>query len=265
MKKVTTALLATALTVSVTGQVSAEEIKEPTPIVQNVEVSGIWKTIASFKATVFLEDEKYKVNYDNKDGIVNVNIKKETGKEEIEVTGEEANERVIEFVKDLDLSRDLSKEEVINRLSSALGVEPSEVEKVDAAVTFTNEAKASFSYKQGEKSEVADPFDLRQLQVKLEANDGSFYNIHFHVTGNDDIKAMVKKQTEDGEEKLKGLDALNEINRIKDGLIPGNDSTWNEYVEQVSDVLGVEVTDITKADVRVQLADHTKVDFNFNR
>ncbi|MEH7237409.1 hypothetical protein [Bacillus sp. JJ1562] len=42
-------------------------------------------------------------------------IQKETGNEVIELTGQEANDRVIEFVKNLDLSKNISKEELLNR------------------------------------------------------------------------------------------------------------------------------------------------------
>jgi hypothetical protein len=264
MKKVTSALLVTALAVSVTGQVSAEEIKQPAPIVQNVDVNNLWKQIDTFQATVVLQNEKYKVTYDDNDGIVHVKIKKETGKEEIEVTGQEASDKVVEFVKDLDLSKNLSKEEVINRLSAALGVEPSEVEKADADITLTNHASLSFSYKQGEKTQVINPYELQKLDAKLEAKDGSFYHIRFLLNKNG-IQALVKEKTEDGSKTYKGSAALEEIHRIKDGLIPANVTTWNGYLDQVSDVLGVEVTDITKADLKVHFANNTKVDVDFNR
>ncbi|MEH7237410.1 hypothetical protein [Bacillus sp. JJ1562] len=70
MKKITTALLVSALAFSVTGHASAQEVKEPTPIVQNVDVNNIWQSIDRFQANVFLNDAKYKVSYDNDDGIV---------------------------------------------------------------------------------------------------------------------------------------------------------------------------------------------------
>ncbi|WP_428911753.1 YusW family protein [Niallia sp. Krafla_26] len=265
MKKVTTALLAAILTVNLTVPVFAEEVKEPAPVVQNVEGSELWKTISSFKATVVLEDGRYNVTYKDKDGKVSVDIKKDTGKEEIKITGEEANQRFIKFVKDLNSSKNLSKEEVVNRLSATLGVSPSEVNKADADITFTNDATSSFSYKQGNKSKAVDTDELRQLQVKLEANDGSFYDIQYHLKGNGDIQAMVKKRTEDGEEKLKDLKALTEINRIQEGLITQKNITLNEQLEQVSVILGIQATDITKADVRAEFTNKSRVDFKFEK
>ncbi|WP_428908414.1 YusW family protein [Niallia sp. Krafla_26] len=266
MKKVTSALLSAILTVNFTVPVFAQEVKEPTPVVKNIEGSESLKNIYSFKATVVFEDERYHVTYLDKDGIVSVDIKKDTGKEEIKITGEDAHQRVIKFVKDLNLTKNLSKEEVVKRLSAAIGKDPSELEKADADITFTNDATISFSYKQGNKSKTVDKLELRQLQVKLEANDGSFYDIHYHLKGNGDIQAMVKKKTEDGEERLKDLDALNEINRIfKNGLIPNNETNLNEYLEQVSVVVGIPVTDITKADFRGQFTNKSKVDFKFEK
>jgi hypothetical protein len=264
MKKVTTALLVTALAFSVTGQVSAQDIKQPAPIVQNVDVSNLWMQIDSFSANLSLKDETYKVTYDNNDGIVNVKIKKKTGKEEFNVTGQEANKRVIEFVKSLDLSKNLSKEEVINRLSTALGIEPSEVQKADAKLTFTSNAKVSFSYKQGEKSGIINPFELSKLKVQIKEKNGISYNIHLFLKDKG-FEALVQKKTEDGKKVLKGSDALQEIFRIKNGLVPTNDTTLNGYLTKVSDVLGVEVTDITKANVNVQFANNTKIDLNLVR
>lgn len=265
MKKVTTALLAAILTVNVSVPVFAEEVKEPVPVVQSVEGSELWKTISSFKATVVLDNGKYNVTYNDKDGMVSVDIKKDTGKKEVKITGEEANQRVIKFVKGLHATKNLSKEEVVNRLSAAIGIKPSEVNKADADITFKNDADASFSYKQGNKFKAVDPIELRQLQVRLQANDGSFYHIHYHLKGNGDIQAMVRKQTEDGEEKLKGVDALIEIHRIQNGLIPEKNTTLNEFLEQVSVVVGIQATDITKADVRAQFKNQSKMDFKFEK
>lgn len=262
MKKVSAVILATSLAFSVSGQVAAEQIKEPAPIVQNVDVQNIWKSIDNLKASVVLQDEKYTVAYDEKDGIVNVKIKKQSGKEEIEVTGEEANKRVVDFVKGLGLSTNLSKEEFINRLSDALGVEPSEVKKADAKVIFTNKAHFSFSYKKGEKA-AADPYKVRHLKVHLKANDGTFYNVH--LLAKDPVKATFVKKTKDGVTVLKNSKAQDELIRIKDELIPAKGTTWDDYVTKVSDVLGIEVTDITKADVQLQFENNSKVDAKFHR
>ncbi len=262
MKKLTTALLVSALAFSVTGHASAQEMKEPAPIVQNVEVNNIWKSIDRFQAKVFLNDAKYKVSYDLNDGIVTVKIQKETGNEVIELTGQEANDRVVEFVKNLDLSRNLSKEEVMNRLSTALGIEFSDVEKTDVKVTLTNNAKVSFSYKQGEKTNIKNPFELHNLKFQLRTNDGSFYNIHLNKQGD---KAHIQKRTEKGVEVLKGTEAREEISRLVEGVIPTNDTSWNEYLATVSDVLGIEVTNISKVDIDAKFANNTKVDFKFQR
>lgn len=263
MKKAAAVFLASSLAFGVSGQVFAEQIKEPAPVVQNVDAANVWKVIDHLKATVNLHHEKYTVVYDEKDGIVTVDIKKHKDHKVIKVTGKEANQRVIDFIKDLNLSMDLSKEEVINRLSDALGVKPSEVEKANAKVEFTNQAKLSFSYKKGEKSNVADPYQIRKLKVHVKANNGTQYDVH--MSGKNSMQDTFIKKTKDGMTILKGSHARDEFQRIKNELTPTKDTTWKEYVSKISDVLGVEVTDITKADVDLQFENHAKVDVKFHR
>ncbi|MEH7237408.1 hypothetical protein [Bacillus sp. JJ1562] len=129
-------------------------------------------------------------------------------------------------------------------------------------MTFTNNAKASFSYKQGEKSNISNPFDLRNLKVQLRANDGTFYNIHVNKKNDKD---HIQKRTEEGVEVLKGTEASEEISRLVEGIIPKNDTAWNEYLATVSDVLGIEVTNISKVDIDANFVDNTKVDLKFQR
>ncbi|WP_164462254.1 YusW family protein [Bacillus sp. FJAT-42376] len=267
MKKIASAVLAAALAVNVAGQASAAEVKLPQGTIEQVkkiDVNSLWKTVDTFKGTVQLKDAKYKVDYKEEKGIVKVTIQKESGNKTIEVTGEEASKKVIDFVKNLDLSMNLSKEEVIKRLSDALGVKPGDVQRANASVGFSNLAAVDFSFKKGEKSAVINPYNISKLYMKVEDKNGYYYHVTYLAHG-DSIKAVIQKKTAEGTKEYKGIYALLEALKIKDRIIPGKDVTWNGYLDQLSKALGIKVTDITKVEVQSQFENNTKADIHFER
>ncbi|KZZ82581.1 MULTISPECIES: YusW family protein [Bacillaceae] len=267
MKKIASAVLAAALAVNVAGQASAAEVKLPQGTIEQVkkiDVNSLWKTVDTFNGTIELTDAKYKVDYKEEKGIVKVSIKKESGNKTIEVTGEEANKKVAEFVKNLDLSLNLSKEEVIKRLSNALGVKPSDVQRAKASVGFNNMATVDFSFKKGEKSAVINPYNISKLYMKVEDKNGYYYHVTYLAHG-DSVKAIIEKKTAAGTKEYKGIYALLEALRIKDSVIPAKDVTWNGYLDQLSKTLGMKVTDITKVEVQSQFENNTKANINFER
>ncbi|MGD7006756.1 YusW family protein [Metabacillus sp. 84] len=267
MKKIASAVLAAAVAVSAAAPASAAEIKVPQSAIEQakkIDVNSIWKTVDTFKGTVMLKDAKYRVSYSEENGKVNVAIKKESGKETVAVTGEEANKKVVQFVKDLDLSLKLSKEEVIKRLSNALGVKPSDVTRANVSIGFNNMAGVDFSFKKGEKSAVISPYSISRLYMKVEDKNGYYYHVTY-LTSGDSIKTVIEKNTAAGKKTYKGFYALLEALRIKDSIIPEKDATWNGYLDQLSKTLGLKVTDITKVEVQSQFENNSKANISFER
>ncbi|MTH55418.1 hypothetical protein GKZ89_18665 [Bacillus mangrovi] len=268
MKKIATAVLAASIAVSAAvPAASAAAYTVPKGTVEQVkkiDVNSLWKTVDTFKGTVELKNEKYKVSYTDEKGIVKVSIQKETGNKTIEVTGEEANKKVIEFVKNLDLSKNMTKEQVISRLSEALGAKPSDVQRAKAAIGFNNMATVDFSYKKGDKSAVVSAYNISKLYMKVEDKNGYYYHVRY-LANDDNIKVSIEKKTAAGKKTYKGFYALLEALRIKDSIMPAKNSTWNSYLDQLSKTLGMKVTDITDVEVQTTFENNTKANIDFKR
>ncbi|MRX72067.1 hypothetical protein GJU40_07765 [Bacillus lacus] len=264
-KKLASIALAASLALTAAGGASAQEVKQPQAAAQQaVTVDSLWKYVSSFKGTVTLKDEKYDVNYQEKNGKVDIKINREKGNEKFEVTSEASIKRIQQFVDDLQLDRSTTKEEVISRLSNALGVKPSEVLRAKADIGFSNTADLTFSYKKGEKTAVLNPYDIRGLEIDILSANGDYYRLKLNVRG-ENVGAVIEKKMNGEAKTLKGLHAIFEMYKVKDILIPNANTTWNGYLDLVSDVLGMKVTDITNADVTIKLENNTKADLHFKR
>ncbi|RLQ96641.1 YusW family protein [Falsibacillus albus] len=267
MKKTASILLSAALALNVTGVASAHGYQHHHKCDghNHGEHAKAWNAVHQFEGQAVLTDgTKYMVQYNEHSGAVNVMVKKEDGNKKYVFTEKEAKERVAEFVKSLDLSTKLSKEEVVQRLSDALGIKPSDVEQVKANVKFGHHSHVALSYKKGENTDLH-LNNIKDANVLLKGKDGYFYHVTYNMEENGQFHAVVEKKTADGKQVLKDQAALQELARVQEGLTPKAGTTLKAYIDQAAAVLGVQPEDVEQAKLDLNFDQGTKIHFDYKK
>ncbi|MCD7035592.1 hypothetical protein LRR81_15205 [Metabacillus sp. GX 13764] len=267
MKKlVASTVLATALAVNFSGvghaatmpNVSQEQVQKAKETAQQ-----LLDKVSTLKADVKLKDAKYTVQYTEERGTVKVHIVKDSGSKKFEITDEKAKTQIVQFVKDLNLNKSMSKEAIIGKISKALGVKPSDVLKAKAAISFNNDADLSFGYKKGSK-EAAESYLPNKLDVYLEGKKGEYF--HAELALHDDtVKAKIEEKTSAGYKSYIGLAALMEMARLKSVLTPSKDTNISDYLTALTKELGFKPSELTEADVKAVFGDGSKADIQFSK
>ncbi|CAH0344253.1 YusW family protein [Bacillus sp. CECT 9360] len=260
MKKMLSAVLAAGLVLSTTGMVSAQstEVKEPSS--QTGKFEDAIHAINSLHASVVLTNEKYHVRYSEEKGKVKIHIQKESGNEKIEVTEEQAIEEMKQFVSELELNRQMSKQKIVQRISDALGVKPADVQFSKTSVTFNNQSQLTFLYKKGNKA--SDYVAPSNVNLNVEDVNGQFVRVKLSAK-NDKIIARYEIKTTEEHKVYKGWAALRELNRLGVTLHPDEDTDLNSYYNSLAKKLGVSANEVKKANMNLLLSNQTMVHFNY--
>lgn len=267
MKKlVTSTVLAAALAVNFTGVSHAQTMpsvsKEQVQMAKE-KAQELLDKVSTFKADVKLENAKYSVQYSEEKGKVTVHIVKDSGNKKVEVTEQQAKEKVVQFVKGLHLNKQMNKEEIIQKLSAAIGVKPSDVLRTKAAISFQNDADLTFTYKKGNK-EAAASYMPNYLDVSLEGKNGEYFHA-FLAIKDESVTAKIEEKTAKGTKSYKGLQALLEMARLKSVLTPAPNTDIKAYLTTLSNELGLKPSELTEADVEAKFENNAKVEINFSK
>ncbi|MFY4775604.1 YusW family protein [Metabacillus sp. RGM 3146] len=267
MKKlVTSTVLAAALAVNFTGVSHAQTMpsvsKEQVQMAKQ-KAQELLDSVSALKADVKLKDARYSVQYSQEKGTVKVHIIKASGNKKVEVTEQQAKEKVVQFVKELNLNKQMSKEEIVQKLSAAIGVKPSDVLRTKAAISFQNNADLTFSYKKGNK-EAAGSYLPNHLDVSLEGKNGEYFHAILAIK-DENVTAKIEEKTSKGTKSYKGLQALLEMARLKSVLAPAPNTDLKAYLTTLSNELGIKPSELTKADIDAKFENNSKLEINFSK
>lgn len=95
-------------------------------------------------------EKELKIEYKNKKGKIEAEIETETNDEKVKIKGEEAIKQVEEIIEQLALTPDLSNEEILEKILTALEIEGDKFKELEIEIKFSNGKKVDIEIEDDE-------------------------------------------------------------------------------------------------------------------
>lgn len=104
-------------------------------------------------------EKELKIEYKNKKGKIEAEIETETNDEKVKIKGEEAIKQVEEIIEQLALTPDLSNEEILEKIVTALEIEGDKFKELEIEIKFSNGKKVDIEIEDDEDDDDDDEED----------------------------------------------------------------------------------------------------------
>jgi hypothetical protein len=217
------------------------------------------------------EDQSLELKYKNKKGKIEAEIEQESNNGEVEIKGEEAVNQVNDFITSLGLTSDITKEELLSKVLTALDVSEADVKELEIKVKFADGTKIEVEFERDEDEEEDEDedenedgeenedqnegyFGVREFKVDIKLVDKGQLKIAYKHEG-EKVKAEIEKKTDNEKESLKGESAAQLIESLLDELALTEDMDKDEVLELVLSVLNITQDDVKDLNIEVKFSD----------
>lgn len=212
----------------------------------------------------YSEEKEYKLRYKNSDGKPKAEVKYEDGEQEEKLTGEEALEQVISFIEGLDLTPDLTDEQIKEIILDALGV--TDFNKLEIEILFANGKKVKVKIENEDEEEENEVIEegitgLNELELKFETRTEEITWNYNYEDGK--VNAEIKNESEHNKAETKGDLAKAAIEDLFLNLVLNEDVSEDELLEQILNHLELNSEDIVKAEINIELSDGSIYEVDF--
>lgn len=221
------------------------------------------------------DKEEFKLEYKIKNGKAHGEIKIESKEHDQEMKVEETGASVAEFVEQLALSPEMSQEEIVTVVLAALELEDGSFEKLEIKIKFSNGEKVKIEIEEaeaeqaeeleGENEDAAlaeEYLGIREFKLEYETKDEQKVKVKYE-SENGRVKAEFEYNTDDGEHKVKGEEAVDTIQFLLDQLALTSDMDEEEVLEKILFALELDKDQLKELKADVQFADDEKIKVEF--
>lgn len=207
------------------------------------------------------KDQKFKIKYKNKKGKVSGEIETKTDDKKMKVSGDKALSQVEEFVAKFSLTPEMSKEEIVERVLTALDIEENKFKELEIEIKFSNGKKVEIEI------ENEDSFDegyngILEFKLKVELFGKSKLKLEYE-NKEGKVKAEVEKETKEGKEKSKGEEAVQAIESLLDEIAITEDMTEDEILEIILAVLNIDQENIKELEIEIKFTNDKEIEIEF--
>jgi hypothetical protein len=210
--------------------------------------------------------DEYKLEYKNDDGKIKAEIKHETDSSEQKLEGEEAVTAVETFIEQLALTPDMGKEEIVEKVLSALQAAEDGFQELEIEIKFSNGTKIEIKienedFVEEESEENEADAGVREFKLEIELSGDEKYEYKYK---NEDgkVEAAVEKKTSEGKLELKGDEAARVIEALFAQLALSEETSGNDTLEAVLSALEVDKDEVEKLELKIKFSNggETKIE-----
>jgi hypothetical protein len=154
----------------------------------------------------------------------------------------------------------MTKEEIVTSVLTTLQIEEGQFEELEIEIKFANGKKVEIEFEgemldQGYNGIREFEFSLKllgdqKLKLKYESEEGK-------------VKAEVEKETEEGNEKYKGEQAVEALESLLDQIALTEDMSEAEILESILAVLEISEEDISELEIEIKFTNGKEVEIEF--
>jgi major membrane immunogen (membrane-anchored lipoprotein) len=207
------------------------------------------------------EEQKFKIKYKNKKGKVSGEIETKADGEKHKITGDKALSQVEDFISQLSLTPDMSKEEIVERVLAALEIEENKFKELEIEIKFSNGKKVEIEI-ENEGSFDEGYNGILEFEIKVELFENNKLKLKYK-NKEGKVEAEVEKETKEAKEKYKGEEAVQAIESLLDELTLTEDMTEEEIVEVILAALGINQEDIKELEIKIKFTNDQEIEIEF--
>lgn len=208
-------------------------------------------------------DQKFKIKYKNKKGKVSGEIETKTDDKKVKVSGEKAISQVEEFVAQLSLTPEMSKEEIVERVLTALEIEENQFKELKIEIKFSNGKKVEIEIEIENEDSLDEGYNgILEFKLKVELFGKNKLKLEYK-NKEGKVKAEVEKETKEGKEKYTEEEAVQSLESLLDEIAITEDMTEDEILEVILAALNIDQENIKELEIEIKFTNDQEVEIEF--
>lgn len=193
------------------------------------------------------DDEEYELEYKNRNGVVEAKL--ETPQEKVK--GQAAAARVADMLKAMNLTPELSDQEVINRILTALNIKEGAYDELEIKLQYANGKKISIERENNEAVNKRPEHGIREFELKAKLPGKDQLVLKYKNNG-DKIEASVERTYKKDKQKLTGKAAVEYIEKMIKQAALTDKMSESEIAKRLTDSLNIKLEHLKEVEVELE-------------
>jgi hypothetical protein len=210
------------------------------------EVNQEHAGILEFKVEAEMKnDQKIELKYKNKKGKTEAKIEMESEENETKIKGDEALQEMETLMTSIGLSPEISKEDLLNQVLTALNITQEDLKELEIKVTFANGKKIEIEIELEHEGETEDDKDqeegylgIQEFKLDVKLIDSTKVKVSYK-NEKGKVKAEFTRENESGKESAQDDEAQLLAEILLDELALTSDMEISEATERILAALSV--------------------------
>lgn len=191
-------------------------------------------------------DHELELEYKNRNGAVEAKLK--TSKEKLK--GEAAAARVTEMLKAMNLTPQLSDQEIIHRVLTALNINEGAYDELEIKIQFANGKKKTIE-RENKDAAKRPEHGIREFKLKAELPGKDEVVLKYKNKG-DKIEASVERKSKKDKQKMTGKAAVDYMEKLFKQAAITKEMSESEIAARLSSSLNIKLEDLKKVEVELE-------------
>lgn len=225
--------------------------KEPDDNIEDDNTSHVGfvysaENIEEFKLTIeLINGIEYDYDFDRSENEAEVEIEND---EENNLTGEKAWDRILDLLKNTEISLGSSLNEMMDEILVYLDISREELDEFELELEFLDAKEIDFKY---DREEIAENKEVQEFSLEIYFLDDEEWEFEYELNDEYEIR---------GRESHEGQEARSRIEELIAALDISMDSTIKEVQDNILNHLNLNLEDIKEFDLDIEYLDGGEID-----